>query len=102
MRRTADAGSSSADDTMGITPAGGTEPGPAGQTVRGAGSAGPGPGGAAARARNRDRRLARLAIFAGGLPASCDAGSWRPPLAGHLALPAARWLTDFPAGPTPP
>ena len=53
-------------------------------------------GPAAARARDRDRRLAGLALFADGLPAIGGAGRWRPPVPSYLALPAARRLNWLP------
>jgi hypothetical protein len=39
------------------------------------------------------RRLAGLAVVADGLPSAAGAGRWQLPLAGHLALPAARRMT---------
>ena len=73
-------------------PAGGAEPRPPGKAVRGAGCR---PAGrTAARARDRDRRLAGLAVVADGLPAVGGASCRRPPVTGHLALPAARRLNQ--------
>src|SRR5262249_47078559 len=71
--------------------AGGAETWPAGKAVRGAARFQAGR--TAARASNRDRRLAGLAVLADGLPAIRRAGLRRSPAPGHLALPAARWLT---------